>query len=231
MARPRSIDRVPPRYPNITKQCPACQRVLPWSAFYPRERHPDGAVAKVRSKCKMCESSIAQERWQQIAGSDHRDLLAERRAYHAHRMATDPEYAARVRQTARENARLRYKHDEEYRERMKAEARERSKDPRRLARERDLRRQAREARNRETSCRLPAEPWRAWLRSHQGRFETSTEFAAWLGVDESSLRKWLDGTNGVRLDAADAALCRAGEPHMLMELWPELYDFDEEQAA
>lgn len=231
MGRPRNADRVPPRYPNLTKRCPVCELTLPWSAFYPRVRHPDGAVAGVRSKCKLCESTEAQERWQRIAAGDHSDMLAKRRVYHAQRMASDPEYAARVRETARENARLRYQHDEEYREQQKAKARARNRDPRSRAREREQRRRARQERKRETSRRLPSEPWRTWLRSQQWRFETTTEFATWLGVDESGLTRWLDGTNGILLDTADAVLCRIGEPQLLMELWPELYDFNEERAA
>jgi len=50
-------------------------------------------------------------------------------------------------------------------------------------------------------------------------------------VDESALRKWLDKTNGILLDNADAVLCTIGQPHLLMLLWPELYTDNEEEAT
>lgn len=222
--RPRIVDAVPPRYPDRTKACPACGREKPWSAFYPRARTDAGYVLKVRSKCKLCESGVAQAKWEERAAVDHSEVNAERRAYHAERMATDPEYAERVRKVNRDNARLRYQTDEEHRERLKAERREAGRTPRARELERRRRAKARQERAAETNRRLDGAPWTAWLRHLEHRFETTTDMADWLGVDESLLRRWLDGRAGLKLDTADAVLVRIGEPGLLMDLWPELYE-------
>lgn len=233
MSRPRNSERVEPIYPDRTKVCPACGAEKPWRAFYPRTRHADGTVAGVRAKCKLCESGVAQARWQaKVANPDREDELAARRAYHADRMMTDAEYAERFRRIARENRRLRYRNDPEFRAAVIARSVAFNKSERGRALERQRRARARKARLQETSMRLPLAPWQEWLLEQRPRFADASAMADWLGVDESGLRRWLDGTTGVGLDTADACLLRVGRPHLLLLLWPELYpDEDGEEEA
>lgn len=233
MSRPRNVDRVAVVYPvGRTKTCTACKREKPWSAFYVRERWPDGMVKAVRTKCKLCESEIAAARWQEkLARPDREDELAERRTYHAQRMMLDDEYAARVRKTARENNRLRYATDPIYRQSVIDRSTAFNATPRGRALEKRRRRRARSQRRNETSMRLPSEPWYEWLAEERPRFADIIDMAKWMGVDESALRKWLDKTNGILLDNADAVLCTIGQPHLLMLLWPELYTDNEEEAT
>lgn len=231
--RPRNVDRVATVYPvGRRKVCSGpCGLEKPWSAFYVKERWPDGVVKAVRSKCKLCESQIARDRWEEYAAADRTQLNAERRAYHHRRMMTDREYAERVRKTARENNRLRYATDPEFRRKVIERSLAFNRSPRGRALERRRRRRAQRERQRERSMRLPAAPWREWLQEERARFPETQEMASWLGVDESGLRRWLDGTTGVRLDVADAVLCRIEQPHLLLLLWPELYENPNEEAA
>lgn len=233
MSRPRDVDRVAVVYPvGRTKVCPSCKRDKPLSAFYVRERWPDGVVKAVRSKCKLCESQIAEARWQEKrARPDREDELAARRAYHAQRTMLDDEYVARCRKIRRENNRLRYATDPVYRQTVIDRSTAFNRSPRGRKLEKQRRARARKDRLQETSMRLQPEPWREWLEQERSRFPDLRDMAKWMGVDESNVRKWLDGTNGILLDSADAVLCTIGQPHLLMLLWPELYEDPEEVTA
>lgn len=228
--RPRLAERVEPIYPNRRKVCPMCKVEKPWRAFYPKSRHADNTVASVRSRCRLCESGIAKARWQSwVEGGKLDDLNERRRAEHARKMATDPAYAEKFRRDAREAARFRYATDPEFRAREIAKSAAFAKSARGRKLERRRRARARAERRRETSRDLPAAPWREWLNDMASRFESRQELADWLGIDEATVRKWREGKEGIRLDRADRTLCHVGEPHMLMFLWPELYD--ESEAA
>lgn len=48
-----------------------------------------------------------------------------------------------------------------------------------------------------------------------------------VGMTARNVRRIL-AQEAVALDVADRTLCALDMPHMLMELWPELYDFHEQ---
>lgn len=224
--RPRNSERVEPIYPDRRKVCPSCKQEKPWRAFYPRVLHPDGTVANIRSACRLCTSGLAKQRWQRlIAAPDARDELnAKRREYHTRMMATDEAYAEKFRRDQREAIRYRYNTDPDFREKVKARARAYNRSPHGRELERQRRKRARNERARETSMRLDPAPWREWLTDQLTRFEGKLPLAKWLGADEAQVRKWIGGTEGIRLDRADRIFCNIGEPHLLMLLWPELYE-------
>lgn len=81
--------------------------------------------------------------------------------------------------------------------------------------------------------RLPIGPFRALLvdllmREHAG---VEVELADRLGVPARLLWGWLRTNTYVSLDAADRVLCVVGEPTMLAEFWPFLYEFDTKMVA
>lgn len=230
MSRPRDNERPVTIWPNREKRCPRCGDVKPWRAFYVLSRHEDGTVSRVRSKCKLCESEIAREKWATKDRERRARDNARRQATHHERMRTDPEYAERMRAYAREFAARKYWTDEEYRERQRAEARERAKRPENRARERERRARQRAERERERNVELPIGPFLRWLEEQRARVDGEAELAALVGVSERVVFRWEHESRSIRLDTVDAALCSAGDPGALMELWPELYA-DEGVAA
>lgn len=232
MARPRNGQRPPTRFPDRKKVCPACETEKPWRDFYPLTRWPDGLVKSVRSKCKLCESAIAQARWrEQVAAADREAFLAERRRYYHERRAIDPGFVANLRLHSREYTRWRYWNDPEFRAQNIARSVAFNRSARGRALQQRRRARARRERQREPNVQLESRPWQEWLLEFRREFETTTDLARHIGFDEATVRRWLDGGEGVTLDRADRVLTHIGEPGLLMVLWPGLYDFNEEAAA
>ncbi len=77
--------------------------------------------------------------------------------------------------------------------------------------------------DREGSRRLPIAPFRGWLVS-LGR--TDKDLGAMLGVDPRRIYEWRVMADYVWLDSADRSFCRFGDPTLLKELYPFLYEFD-----
>lgn len=55
------------RYQTVTKRCPRCQTVKPWSDFTPRTRWEDGTVRNVQANCKACNAELCRE-WRRRRG-------------------------------------------------------------------------------------------------------------------------------------------------------------------
>lgn len=81
------------------------------------------------------------------------------------------------------------------------------------------------------NARLPIEPWREWLHARSAEYGDDERLAADLGVWARRLFGWRYDNKTVPLDSVDAALCHIGQPWMLRELYPELYQFDDEEQA
>lgn len=167
MSRPKKHLRVPPIYPARRKVCPMCERDLPWTAFYPRARADTGHVLKVRSKCKACEHEIASERWQGLSADEKQELLDKKRSWWHEQRATDPVWDEARRASERDLRRWQYATDPEFRERVKAKAREQKRDPVTRERHNEARRRraaaARAERAREAAREFPIGPLRDWI--------------------------------------------------------------------
>ena len=58
------------------------------------------------------------------------------------------------------------------------------------------------------------------------------EVAHWLRVSDRQIHRWRSGeADTTSLDVIDRALCEAGVPWMLREMFPELWDFSDEAEA
>lgn len=82
----------------------------------------------------------------------------------------------------------------------------------------------------ETELRLPVAPLRRWINEQFQDGHTMTTLAEKLGVPDRTVRAWLYERDLARLDAVDAAFCRAGDPGLLRELWPEIFEFADAAA-
>lgn len=82
----------------------------------------------------------------------------------------------------------------------------------------------------EKAIRLPIGPFRSWLVELEAK-SSRRDVAALLGVDQKRIYAWLNTAVVIYLDSVDSALCRAGDSYLLGELYPELYQSDEERAA
>lgn len=69
--------------------------------------------------------------------------------------------------------------------------------------------------------RVPAGPWLAWMRERIDRdFEGQlAAFALWIGKNERAVRRQFRQEN-TTLGFVDEALCHAGLPHVLNDLYP-----------
>jgi len=79
---------------------------------------------------------------------------------------------------------------------------------------------------RESAPKLESTRIRDWLLSlDMGR----DQLGEWLGVGERAIGRWISGeSKTVMFDQFDRALCHAGVPWVLRELFPELWEFDDE---
>lgn len=235
MSRPKNRERVPAVYPKRRKVCPRCERDLPWTMFYPLKRHDDGVtVARVRSKCKVCEHELASDRWRSMSEEEKRAALDKKREWWHKARATDPEFVGECREYAAAQARHLYATNPEHREKVKRKASEANRRPDKRARANEARRkraaEARAQRARESATKLPIGPFRDWIEQHARRLSMG-ELAALLGVTERRVWAWMNTERVIKLNTLDRALCRAGEPGALMDLYPDLYADDEECAA
>ena len=79
--------------------------------------------------------------------------------------------------------------------------------------------------DREGTRRLPVGPMVPWLLEQVERHGGKGVAAEALGVSERRIYEWTTGaTKTIQLDSADRAFCHAGEPTLLRELYPFLYD-------
>lgn len=85
--------------------------------------------------------------------------------------------------------------------------------------------------------RHPIGPFRDWLRPQLAVLELTypprnalSVLAKRLGTTGGQITKWLEEGELVQHDSVDLVLCHAGEPWLLREFWPHLYE-TEEMAA
>ncbi len=78
--------------------------------------------------------------------------------------------------------------------------------------------------DREGSRRLPIAPFRGWLLSFG---LSDQELGKRLGFDSRRIYEWRVVSDYVMLDSADKSFCRSGDPGLLKELYPFLYEFDQ----
>jgi hypothetical protein len=83
---------------------------------------------------------------------------------------------------------------------------------------------------RSTSRRLSLAPWRAWLLQALAQEDGQASLANRLDVDQRRLYTWLHDGSYVCLDTVDRALCAYGSPGALRDIYPHLFEFDEEQG-
>ena len=74
---------------------------------------------------------------------------------------------------------------------------------------------------------MPIGPLREWLNKQLDQGTGIEELALWLGIVERKLFRWLHTNDSVPLEDLDRALCHAGQPHLLVLLYP----LDEAVAA
>lgn len=94
---------------------------------------------------------------------------------------------------------------------------------------RELRETSAFAIDRERKMRLPIGPWRAWLLNAEASIEASNHqatLAARLNISERRLWSWTrdQRQRSVDLDLVDQAVCAWGDPRILREVYPELYE-------
>jgi hypothetical protein len=87
--------------------------------------------------------------------------------------------------------------------------------------------------DREPHLRLAGEPWRQWLwrqlESFGGIKNGGMNELSWrCDVDPRAIHRWLRDSDRVDLDSVDRALCAFGTPWVLRDLYPHLYQFDDE---
>ena len=96
--------------------------------------------------------------------------------------------------------------------------------------------------DRERCPLLPVEPIRRWLledlgvppvtapksQENEGKVKAVAE---WLHIDSRQIHRWRSGeAETTSLDMLDRAFCDAGIPWMLRELFPSLWEFDEDEG-
>jgi DNA-binding XRE family transcriptional regulator len=74
-------------------------------------------------------------------------------------------------------------------------------------------------------------PISGYLNRQREKFETAEGLAKFLGLTPKTVGKILEREQKTSsLDTVDRILCAFKDPHMLRELYPELYDYDEIEA-
>jgi len=79
--------------------CTRCHQQLPWTAFWARTKWPDGTMRLPQSHCR---NFVKARRRELRAANPERVRERDRRAWR--RMMSDPEQAARRRETQRQNS-------------------------------------------------------------------------------------------------------------------------------
>lgn len=203
-----------------TKVCGGCGKRKRLSSFY-TNGYKAGKV-RYKPKCKVC---VRREN-KRVRRENRAVINARKRARYHERMASEPGYAERLREQAREAKREAAK-DPARRERMRAQARE----WKRRQRERDsalvndlqridyaLRRERRGLTTRpradHTGGRAPvyADRFRLWLDAYSlaSGLATAGEIAEEIGVGEWLVQRvWLQGQERVEYDVVDRAILLA----------------------
>lgn len=194
------------------KSCSRCGRWRHAFEFGVSHRWPDGSPKWLQSRCKTCELFRKRE----ANGYQRKQWLSK-----AERRARKREWRKRWRAHPVMGA-----HRREY-ERIYKEMQRRAAG---IA-PRPLGSRAVRAPDIEAIPRLDGAPFAGWLEGQLKRYESLDHMAVALGVDESGLRKIMSGGRGVLLDTVDRCLTRAGEPFLLEQLYPELFDFEDERVA
>lgn len=225
--------------------CPRGPGPQPWSHFRARSRWEDGSVRNVQSRCGVCMAAGDRSRRaarplteaQRVA-----DRALRREQYHA-RMA-DPDYRARRRAEQTDAYRERYRRDPEYaRRNIESSRRYQAKiraDPVRYEEMKAKARARRQARKNERQRMLPTGPLRDWLEREirslssahaNDQFSGASLLCTRGDVHPRTLRRWRREQDVVEMDSVDRFACRYGEPDLLRDLYPDLYEFDEDRAA
>lgn len=183
-----------------TKVCAKCKARKPWSEFWAKAKWEDGTMRQPHARCKDCWRERTRKRARDRRQRDPDTVrAADRERYRRNRR--DPDWAARRRVITR-----------------RAKRKQMDIPPERWrVLEVDV----------ERMTWLPIGPFREWLGAECDRRGTVV-VAEILGVQERQVWRWLHESEQVDVDRADAAFVAVGEPYLLIELYPELY---EEAAA
>lgn len=110
------------------------------------------------------------------------------------------------------------------------------RDPRRLARRREINRDTQRRKKNipperwrilpvdaERQDRLPIGPFREWLNCEIEARGSMALVGDLAGIAERTIYRWLNEADNVEIDSADRVLCACDQPEVLRELYPELY--------
>lgn len=193
-----------PRLQLMRKTCTTCHENKPWAEFDAREKWPDGTMRAPASRCKQCRRAECRDRMRRKYQQDaewRESKLARTREYRE-QLRQDPqawaEYVARARES-----------QAAYRRRQGIGVSE----------VHTL------APDREVGGHIDIAPFRAWLLEQIPRCDDDRGVLAdRLGTSERVIYRWLHESRSIQLDTLDAALCSWGDPFLLAELHPELYE-------
>lgn len=205
----------------IDERCARRGTAQPWSAFYVARYNDDGTVGNVKPYCKVCANRRRREQKSKRGGRTPEQREAHKlylRAYNTQKRQ-DPDYVEAERRRTADGRRRRGEAQGDYRPRPIVDT--------------------------EGTRRLPIAPLRAWLQqqlafigskalaapvelAQVGMLTPLADLAQRLGVPEKRLYCWLHiNDTFVTLDHVDQALCNWGDPLLLRELYPEIYEVEE----
>lgn len=181
------------------KTCAGCAVTKPWSEFWAKAKWPDGSTRQPHARCKDCWREMSRERQRLRRLNDPEGVRALDRARY-HRNKRDREWLARRREIVR-RAKRKQKNIPPERWRVTVV-------------------------DDEPTILLPIGPFREWVSE---QLETGVAlFCERASVTDRIVWRWFNESERIELDSVDRVICALGEPQLLAELYPELY---EEAAA
>lgn len=187
-----------------TKVCAGCRERKVWSEFWPKVKWDDGTMRQPHARCKDCARERTRERQRERRQRNPEETRAADRRQYRKTMSRAASRAKR-------------------REIVRRAKRKQFDIPPERWRVHPV--------DGEAQTFLPIGPFREWLLDQIERLGSMAVLADALGLDDKTIRRWLDEHDRVHLDHADRAFCRLDEPQLLRELYPAIYDAPEVDAA